>query len=818
MMEKIIKEILLEKLSMGVLLIDTNYTISYFNNWLQKHTGYTENDVINRSIFDVFPEIKKRGKDSYVLRCVQNSHSMLLSPLIHQYFLDLSIVRNDENIQMIQEVKLLPISKNNQLSFVMIIIKDLTEQTLYEKELVETKNTLNIIRKINQIMVTVPSEALLFKEAIKVMNEDTNTFFVWYASIKEETSQLSIAHYGGLETENFIHCMNHTPDFLENLQLTQMAIETGECQISFRKKDHIKLDKWWQLFNYYECLSVMAIPIKSNDQLFGILHIHRKEKYAIKAEIIYLYKELARDISFCIEKLLHQKMREVAEKKLKDEYERLRVTLRGIGDGVIATDSEGKVVLLNTIAENLTGWTEQEAIGRNIDETFHIINEFTRKPCFNPVEKVLKTGKIIGLANHTALVSRDGIERIIADSGAPIRNDKGKIIGVVLVFRDITQQSKLEKEMMKIQKLESIGLLAGGIAHDFNNILGIITGNVQYALTLDIKNPEFQDILTDVETAAHRARDLTHQLLTFASGGVPIKKMISIGKLIKESAKLVSRGANVQVNYTEKETLKPAAVDHGQISQVVQNLVINGIQSMPEGGNIVIETSNVQIGKESIMPIKPGLYIKVDVIDQGCGIASKHLDRIFDPFFTTKQKGSGLGLATVYSIIKKHGGHIKAASEIEKGTTFTFFLPAIENGQIEQAQKTKESFKGNGKILVMDDDEALFRMLNRMFNNMGYEVHFARHGYEAIDLYKTEMKKGVPYDLVILDLTVPGSMGGKDTIKYLKELHPDVKAVVSSGYSNDPVMANYTHHGFCGVLPKPVEINNVIHVLKSILE
>ena len=365
--------------------------------------------------------------------------------------------------------------------------------------------------------------------------------------------------------------------------------------------------------------------------------------------------------------------RKEAERELAAERERLTVTLRSIGDGVITTDIAGNIILINKVAEHLTGWTQAEAHGKSLPEVFHIIDEKTGERAENPVEQALSAGNIISLANHTALIARDGSTISIADSGAPIRDHKSRIIGVVIVFRDVTEKNRMEEELLKGRKLESVGILAGGIAHDFNNILAAILGNISLALTLTDPACETYEMLVDSEKASLRAKDLTQQLLTFAKGGDPVRKIAAIDEVIRDSSGFVLRGSNVRCDFRFSEELWPVAIDTGQISQVIQNIVINASHAMPTGGKIAIDCSNYCSDSNDIISVRPGNYIKIAVKDQGVGIPIDLLDKIFDPYFTTKQKGSGLGLATTHSIIKKHDGHITVDSEPGRGTTFTIY-------------------------------------------------------------------------------------------------------------------------------------------------
>lgn len=510
-----------------------------------------------------------------------------------------------------------------------------------------------------------------------------------------------------------------------------------------------------------------------------------------------------------------------AEMALAAEKERLAVTLRSIGDGVIATDLDGRVVILNRVAEQLTGFMQAEAVGRPLAEVFHIISEITREPCEDPVAKVLQTGLVIGLANHTVLIARDGTERAIEDSGAPIRDPESRIVGTVLVFRDVTDKRREEAEQLRIEKLESIGLLAGGIAHDFNNILTALLGNISL-LRAQSANLQREDInlLEEMEKAGLRAKDLTHQLLTFAKGGAPVKEARSIAAIIRESATFALRGSPVSCVFNFASDLWVAEVDSSQFSQVIQNLTINAQQSMPAGGTIRIVANNTLLAKGGVPPLPPGPYVRIDVIDTGIGIPERHLSHIFDPYFTTKQKGSGLGLTTTFSIIKKHDGHITVASRVGEGTTFTIYLPALPIHPVldEQHAELGEGLPVRGRILVVDDEESIRLIGARMLRNLGCEVDTAEDAASAIQRLSESVQEGKPFDLAILDLTLPGGMGGQDLVQRLQAIHPALRAVVSSGYSTSPVMARYGEYGFVGVITKPYCYGELKQLLCTLLK
>jgi PAS domain S-box-containing protein len=408
-------------------------------------------------------------------------------------------------------------------------------------------------------------------------------------------------------------------------------------------------------------------------------------------------------------------------------------------------------------------------------------------------------------------VFEDGSRRILLGNATPLRDEMGRLCGAVSTFVDITELKHAREEMHKSQKLESLGVLAGGIAHDFNNILTAILGNISLARMQLHDTKKTAKRLIEAENAASRAKDLTQQLLTFARGGEPVKKVIEAGALLKEAAGFAIHGSTVRCEFALADGLWPVEVDEGQLSQVIHNLVINAVQAMPDGGTITI-------GAENLSSVPEGQRcVRIFVADNGTGIPEEHLQRIFDPYFTTKQQGSGLGLATCYSIIKKHGGIITVESTLGKGSTFNLTLPVSKLGREAQPEFQTDVAYGIGRVLVMDDEEPVRKALQAMLDELGYTAECAENGAEAVDLYRKRKEEGKPFAAVILDLTIPGGVGGKEAITTLLKIDPDVKAIVSSGYSTDPVMANYLEYGFSAVLTKPYLLQDMSRVFQELL-
>lgn len=500
------------------------------------------------------------------------------------------------------------------------------------------------------------------------------------------------------------------------------------------------------------------------------------------------------------------------EQLISEEKERLSVTLRSIGDGVITTDVEGRVLLMNKVAESLTGWDQREALGRRLEEVFNIIHEETRKPHVNPVERVLETGGIIELENHTVLVAKDGKERIIADSGAPVRDRESLIIGVVLVFRDQTEAIKLQNRLQRNDKLESLGILAGGLAHDFNNLLGALFGYIELAKT-ESTEEEVRKYLTHAIEVFDRAKALTHQLLTFARGGDPIRKHMRIDALVRKNTTFILAGTDIAVDYHIDKELWPCRVDEHQIGQVVDNLIINASQAMPHGGVIRISLENVHVEETKTDQLEVGDYVTLSVEDSGEGIPIDLLKKIFDPFFTTKPSGNGLGLATCYSIVKQHDGIIDVSSVVGKGSCFTIYLPRDEgDAELEtlQSDRPDPKHRGSGIVLVLDDEHAVRDVVRRMIQSMGYEVVTAVEGDSAIRKAEEVRSSGRLIVAALLDLTIQGGRGGYESVEEIRALFPECAIFATSGYSNNPIIARPTEFGFTASINKPFRSQELV--------
>ncbi len=503
---------------------------------------------------------------------------------------------------------------------------------------------------------------------------------------------------------------------------------------------------------------------------------------------------------------------------LAAQREQLVVTLRSMKEGVIATDIMGRVRFINPAAQELIGKSEAAAIGEPLLRACGFVSAKSGEGISVPLEQVAAGDVVLDLPDDTAL-QRDREEpRLIEGQLAPVHDSSSKVTGVVLVFRDITDRDRLEKEMVRATRLESVGVLAGGIAHDFNNILTTVIGNLSIAQLDVTADSGLGKVVREAERAALKAKDLTQQLLTFAKGGEPIREAVHLEEVIREMTGFALHGSNVRAEFNLADDLWLADVDKGQIGRVVQNLVINAAQAMPEGGRVHISATNEALDRGLRRKLRPGRYVRIQIKDTGVGIKPDHLGRIFDPYFSTKQAGSGLGLSAAYSIVNKHQGVLDVESELGVGTTFSIWLPVAIGARREDGESEDNSEEPlRGRVLFMDDEESIREMIVNLLGRLGLEVEVTADGEALVAAYRREFERGMPPDLVLTDLTVPGGMGGKAAMEALLRIDPQVRAVVSSGYSSDPIMANYRDYGFCGMVAKPYKLPELRRVLRKAL-
>ncbi|MBI5642601.1 MAG: response regulator [Deltaproteobacteria bacterium] len=489
-----------------------------------------------------------------------------------------------------------------------------------------------------------------------------------------------------------------------------------------------------------------------------------------------------------------------AELKLRESEAFLESIVHNVHEVIFAVNVEAggdfRFIWCNANGEKMISAKYPDASGRTLEEVY---GPDTGERLALRYSECIKNGVI----ECEEVFNTTMGARVLLATLVPVVDETGRVVQIISSAIDITERKKLEGEMVKAQKLESLGVLAGGLAHDFNNLLAVIRLNTSI-LKSTMPDPESLEMLNVVDHTTVLATGLTNQLLTFSKGGKPIKKPLQVCEFLNDVADFSLRGTKTTCKLNLAEGLLDIEADRGQMTQVINNMLINADQAMPDGGVVTLSAENIEItGLDKGLPLKQGRYVKITIEDHGEGIPEENLSRIFDPYFTTKKKGSGLGLASSYSIIKNHNGHISVRSSIGLGTVFEVFMPALVNKASVDANDTDILVKVGGRVLVMDDDDIVRISICKALDSLGYDMDSASNGQEAILKYKEGMENGEPFDAVILDLTVPMGMGGEEAVTKILELAPSAKVFVSSGYSNTSVVADFKKYGFCGFLQKP---------------
>jgi PAS domain S-box-containing protein len=532
--------------------------------------------------------------------------------------------------------------------------------------------------------------------------------------------------------------------------------------------------------------------------------IIRKQRERLREQNRLLEIRVAEQTAELVDEIEERKHKDQA---LKESEEKYRMLIENAGEAVIIA-REGRLVFVNPKTTQVFGYTLEKMLSRPfVDFIYPEDGDLVLRNHFRRVK-----GEKVPNAYSFRIVTGAGETRWVQINSVWIHWETGP--ATLSFLRDITNRRRMERELLKAEKLESLGVLAGGIAHDFNNILLAILGNISLAKRVAGANPKLMERLEQAEKASLRAKDLTAQLLTFSRGGDPVKTTASLNEMIKETAGFALRGSKTKGEFQFDNDLWPVEIDIGQMSQVIHNLVLNANQAMPEGGAIRVVAQNIRLGQAPALKI--GKFVKISIQDEGLGIPPDIVHRIFDPYFTTKPKGTGLGLATVHSIIKRHGGEIRVDSQVGKGSVFSIYLPASDKEVLSFQKEEDASFLPKGRVLVMDDEEALRDVFGMMLDLLGFRVEPAKDGQEAIRKFFQAGKSGDPFQLVILDLTIAGGMGGKETLTRLREIDSGIKAIACSGYSQDTSQIEFRSCGCDVFLPKPFQIEDLTRALHEV--
>ncbi|MBT6231152.1 MAG: PAS domain S-box protein [Candidatus Scalindua sp.] len=748
------------------------------------------------------------------------------------------------------------VSESGEVLGVASLVQDVTDVKLAENE-IRVKNSF---LKILQIAAVAANGATEIKDAFQPILNEICDYTGWpighaYIISKDDSNLLEPTTVWHLkDSSRFAGFRNVT-------EMTKFAKGIGlPGRVLARGKPHWIVDVTrdnnfhrLEIANDMDIKSAFAFPVMVGTKVVAVLEFFSTEVAELNQQFLDIMADVGTQLGRVVERKSIEKeltelnqtleervskrtvelsqinktlVQEVSERKMAEEAlhaseGRLLSLSRATFEGIVFSKN-GVFLDCNEQFADIVGYEPDELIGTDGLTLVH------------PEDRVLARNSItIGSEEpyELRLLCNDNSIKFVEVHGQMMLINGERLR--VTAFRDITERKKMEEEIIKIQKLESLGVLAGGIAHDFNNNLQSIVSCVALAKTYANPEDEIYRKLEEAKNVVLQSKSLTQQLLTFSKGGEPVKNTISISKLIKYSANLALSGSNVRCELGIPDDLWSVEADKGQLSQVISNLIINAGQAMPEGGNIKVWAENINVVEKDQIPLQQGMCVKISVVDQGTGISQEHLQNIFDPYFTTKEMGSGLGLATAYSIIKKHEGYITVESEVGVGTTFRIYLPASskeirgisakseEKRAITALVDKKNEEKPNvskGKVLLMDDEALIRLFITQHIINLKYEVETAEDGAEAIGLYKRAMESDKPFDAVIMDLTIPGGMGGKETIERLLEIDPEVRAIVASGYADDPIMAEFNKYGFIGVLVKPYEIDELDEVLQKVIK
>ena len=775
-----ILEIVTQNIGAGLIIISRDYRTIWANKIIEDIYG----DTIGKICYHTYREQEdvcswcgvRKIFEQELERTIRESISFDKNGKpVHNEIIATPIRDAQGNITAVLEL-LLPITERKQKE------KALAELLAFSQSLVRTVDLNSLYRKVTSL-----SKELLnldFSTLMLMSDDQSGLVILDTIGFPEQT----IGHYTLLKGQGL---SNHVVLEKEPAVVLDFQTETRFEIPSLVVEKNIR--------------SALCVPMMLGEEVFGVLIGHTLEPRIFTEDAINIYQSFANQAAMAIKNAMHMHSLHASEKKFRALFD-------STNDAILIYSLDCCLLEVNRATCERLGYTREEKSSPALPLT-----QLVAPPYAALVkERIEQLKKATTAIFESAHLKKDGSILPIEQSCSLIDYDTKPAI--LCVARDISERKRLDEERLRTQKLESLGVLAGGIAHDFNNLLTGILGNLSLAKADLPETGPVAERLAETEKATLRAKNLTQQLLTFAKGGAPIKTEASLAELIQDAAGFAVRGTKAVCEYDCAEDLWLAEVDTGQLSQVLQNLVINAVHAMPEGGAIRLAARNLTVNPGEL-PLTPGKYVLITIRDHGIGIPPEHLAKMFDPYFTTKQSGSGLGLAVVHSIIANHAGHITVESELDKGTVFSIYLPSVGKRPLAEkpAEKPARLSKGQGKILVMDDEELIRNVSTAMLKQLGYEAHAANDGKEVIALYLQAKKDGQPFDLVIMDLTVPGGMGGKEAIAHLRQLDPTIKAVVSSGYANDPIMANFREYGFCGVAPKPFSLQDLSKLLQMIL-
>ncbi len=749
-----LSRMVIESIPIGVWVADRDFKIKLWNVGQELMTGVRREEVLGKNIFECFPSLETSGLAELYRRVMAEGEPFML---MGYPFHDPTLRR--ESYYLNVTANALKDATGN-VTGIVIAVEDITER----------RKSLDALRE---------SEAryrLLAEHATDVIARSSIDGEVLYVSPAVQ-SLLGYTPDELVGTNGYENI--HPDDRQQVVRAGQEALDTGTpIRLEYRLQH--KNGAW--------------LWVETTSQF--VAH----EGDATATAIITVTRDVTE--------------RTRAEQALRDSEATLRAIFNSVSHGILLLSRDGEIRTCNAVAQDIARMLTGRAM-RIGDPIFDYLEPEQHERLREHLRAALAGQTVV---TERSLSGPDGVERCFEMRFEPVLDALGTATGTCFTSLDITERKQVEKDLRRMHKLESIGLLAGGIAHDFNNLFTGILGNISLAKLSTAPDSELHTILSQTEEAGGRARDLTQQLLTFSKGGAPVKQVVSIGQQIQEWVTFALRGSNARSEFVCAPDIWAVEADAGQLSQVINNLVINAQQAMPDGGIVRVSLQNVELDSNASPALQPGPYVQISIADHGTGIPARYLERVFDPCFTTKQSGSGLGLAIAYSIVQKHGGLITVRSQEGTGSQFDILLPANPQHTTAPPPSHDAPQTGCGRILVMDDEEVVQQLARRALTRLGYEVETVVSGEAAIARYQQEFETGRAFDAVILDLTVPAGMGGKEAIAKLREIDPNVRGIVSSGYSHDPVMADHAAYGFVGVVAKPYTVKQLSETLARVLD
>ncbi|MDA3959748.1 MAG: PAS domain S-box protein [Planctomycetota bacterium] len=765
----------------SIIAADAEGLITLFNTGAERILGYRAEEMIGKQtpkIFHLESEVIAHAKtlsaeygheisgfETFVFRARQGFHEEREWTYIAKYgehrtvILTVTAIRNE----------------HNTITGFLAVGTDVTERKQAEQQLRHTTIELRATQRLTQLAMDNIPQFIFWKDA-DLVYQGGNQNFAEAAGVASPSDLIG-------KTDFDLAWKREEAEFFRSCDRRVMGSKVAEYHI---------IEPQLQADGKQAWLDTNKVPLlDDNGQVIGILGTFE-------------------DIT----------ERKRVEEELRRNEEDLRITLDSIGDAVITTDTTGRVARMNPVAERLTGWPSDEAVGQDLNAVFIIVNAISRQTVESPVTRVLATGQIVGLASGTMLIARDGKEYLIADSGAPIRSAEGDTIGVVLVFRDITEEHRLQEQLRHSQKLDAIGQLAGGVAHDFNNMLGGILGATELLERYLQDHARARKLHGVIMDSTLRAADLTKKLLAFARRQPASSTPIDLHAVLRDVVALLENTVDRRIAITLTCDAESTSVigDNSQLQSAFLNLGINASHAIPEGGAITISTRNLPLNaaycEASPFDLIPGRYLEVEVRDTGKGIATEHLPRIFEPFFTTKEQGqgTGLGLSAVYGTVQQHAGAITVYSEPEHGTTFHVMLPLSESTTIREPRMPMLE-KGSGRILVVDDEEVMRITAEAILTELGYEVVVANDGADGLATFATN---AADFDLVILDMVMP-KMNGRDCFAAMRKIKPDARILLSSGFTREQDVDQMRAEGLLGFIRKPYRSADLSQAIRQAL-